>query len=84
MRQYEAIWLRLKKDSSVRIAAPAALHRRIVKAVTKEKDMDVVYKMEMIGKNIRVYLKHESEGGVLRFWLDKKFTLLHQVSVTDL
>jgi len=84
MRQYEAIWLKLKNDTKVRIAAPAALHRRIVKAVTKEKDMDVVYKMEMIGKNLRVYLKHESDGGVLRFWLEKKYTLLHQVSVTDL
>jgi len=52
MRQYEPIWNRLKslpkdeaKTKGVSITAPAQLHRRIIKAVIKEKDIDLGYKL---------------------------------------
>jgi hypothetical protein len=51
MRQYEPIWIKLKSLSKseaetigVSIAAPRVLHKRIIKAVTKEKYMDFAYK----------------------------------------
>ena len=54
MRQYETIWFRLKQLSKkeaeavgVSVSAPRSLHRRIIKAVKKEKWLDVGYKLEI-------------------------------------
>jgi hypothetical protein len=51
-RTYEPIWVRLKEmketdatHTGVSITAPAALHKRIIKAVIKEKWMDVGYRI---------------------------------------
>jgi hypothetical protein len=84
MRMYEPAWLQLKTKGKVRLAAPPGLHRRIVKAITKEKDMDLGFKMDMLGKFLRVYLQHRSENGVIHLWLEYKYTFLPSVKVTDL
>jgi len=47
MRTYEPIWIQLKSAGKVRIAAPPALHKRIIKAVTKEKWLDMGWKLEL-------------------------------------
>jgi hypothetical protein len=46
MREYQPIWNQLKKDRVVSITANRLLHPRIIKAVTKEKWMDVGYKVQ--------------------------------------
>ena len=57
MRQYEPAWLELKTEGRVVIAAHPLVHGRIFKAVKKEKDMDLVYKLqcEDDGKHPRIY-----------------------------
>jgi hypothetical protein len=47
MRQYEPIWRQLKTKKVVSITANRALHPRIIKAVIKEKWLDVGYKLEI-------------------------------------
>lgn len=56
LRMYESIWIRLKKDGKVRVACLPEDHARIVKAVTKEKDIDVGYKLEQqeAGKKLKI------------------------------
>lgn len=44
-RMYAPLWEALKKHSVVSINAPAYLHKRICKAVIKEKWMDTDYKL---------------------------------------
>lgn len=70
-RQYSKIWRELKQNKIARVAAPRALHRRIIKAVKKEKYMDFSYKLElselMGGK--KAVISHDRSGGVLSFYL---------------
>jgi hypothetical protein len=47
MRYYEPIWLRLKKNKVVQVTAPRPLHPRIIKAVVKEKWLDLGFKLEL-------------------------------------
>jgi hypothetical protein len=73
MRQYEPIWIRLKSLSKseaetvgIAITAPRVLHRRIIKAVKKEKYMDFAYK----ATNPReAMLVHERNNSILTFKL---------------
>lgn len=47
-RQYYPIWKQLKLDHEVRVAVPRPLHARVIKAVTKEKWMDIEYKYQLM------------------------------------
>lgn len=47
LRQYEPIWIALKERGYCRIAAPTPLHRRIKKAVIKEKYNDIAWKLTL-------------------------------------
>ena len=75
-RMYEPAWLELKnsKDNPkfIRISAAAKLHPRIYKAIIKEKDMDVVYKLQLSEQEIpqRAKLRRISKGGMLTIFLD--------------
>jgi len=46
MRKYQSIWIRIKRDGICTLAAPPSLHRRIRKAVCKEKYKDTGFKIE--------------------------------------
>lgn len=69
MRQYEPPWIELKKSNlplkQIRISAPAKYHPRIYKAIIKEKDMDVVYKLELSDRGLRAKLSRNSQGALL-------------------
>lgn len=71
MRMYQPAWEALKKSvddpKRIAIAAHPLLHRRIYKAVIKEKDMDVVYKLALTEREIpqRAWLSRESKDGIL-------------------
>ena len=69
MRKYQPIWLALKTKGKARIAAHKYLHRRIKKAVIKEKDMDVGYKMELAECSKRAEIRVWFEESVIHFEL---------------
>jgi hypothetical protein len=71
-RQYEPIWRKLKAlpakqaaTQGVSVTAPRALHKRILKAVVKEKWLDIGYKMEIEPKHAIMY--HSRSGSILTF-----------------
>jgi hypothetical protein len=69
MRQYEPVWIEVKINGYCEISAHRAYHRRIIKAVTKEKDLDLGYKLECTEKYPPVVAKMTSKrtGSVIRF-----------------
>jgi len=74
MRMYQPIWLKLKalpRDEAakvgVSVSAPRALHRRIVKAIKKEKWMDIEHKLEI--EPYASVLANRSKHSILTFTL---------------
>lgn len=68
-RMYEKAWIELKKSEEtpkrIVISAHSKLHPRIYKAIRKEKDMDVVYKLQLCENAQSAILRSKSEGGRL-------------------
>lgn len=71
-RQYAPIWNKLKTDKKVSVTAPRPFHARIIKAVKKEKWMDIGYKLTIEPRKAK--LSHTRSGSILTFYLD--FTLI--------
>lgn len=80
MRQYEPVWLKLKLQKQVSITAHRSLHKRIIKAVTKEKWLDDAYKLEIFPKHAILY--HSRKGSVVSFRLEH-YVDLTKVSPQD-
>ena len=70
MRQYQPIWSQLKTKHLVSITANRRFHARIIKAVVKEKWMDVAYKIAI--EPDYSLLSHTIVGSVLTFHLKIK------------
>jgi hypothetical protein len=71
VRQYEPIWIQIKTEFKCEISAHKAHHRRIIKAVTKEKDMDLGYKLylsELIPPQ-HALMYSKSKGSIITFTL---------------
>lgn len=73
-RLYYSIWNKLKslphqdaRDVGVSISAPRVLHKRIVKAVKKEKWLDVGQKILLSPRE--AMLTHSRENSILTFYL---------------
>lgn len=73
MREYEPIWTMLKKHGTVSVTANRLVHPRIVKAVTKEKWLDIAYKLDIDPKI--AWLSHTSQNSILTFRLEAKFRI---------
>jgi len=78
MRKYQKIWDILKKQDphtarfvGVSVSANPLLHPRIIKAVTKEKWKDLVYKLETEPRVST--LTSSISGNILTFTLDLSF-----------
>lgn len=84
MRQYEPAWEALKKNGSVRLAVPKGLHRRVVKAILKEKYRDIGYRLQMLEKKIRLRIEYECTGNIVVLKLKQIPTFLTSVTVEDL
>jgi hypothetical protein len=74
MRQYEPIWQKLKSmpleeaaKKGVSITANRAVHKRIIKAVVKEKWLDFGYKISIEPR--RAILLHSRSNSILTFRL---------------
>lgn len=74
MRAYEPIWKKLKSlplheasTKGVSVTANRVLHSRILKAVVKEKWLDLEYKLEMEPR--KMILEHSRKHAVITFYL---------------
>lgn len=68
-RQYEPIWIALKKDKYCRVSAHRGVHRRIIKAVKKEKNLDLGYKYQMHEQSLRAELEMKTSNNMIEFKL---------------
>jgi hypothetical protein len=71
LRQYEPIWIQIKSEGYCDISTHRAYHRRVIKAVTKEKDKDLGYKLECTERYppVQAILKSTRSGSVIKFIL---------------
>lgn len=71
MRQYTPIWNEVKLNGKCDIVVHRKLHKRVIHALWKEKDLDLAYKLECAEsippKSVIMYSKRI--GSVLRFFL---------------
>lgn len=70
---YQPSWLALKKSQHspkrIVIAAPKAFHSRIYKAIIKEKDMDVIFKLALAENSQKARLTKKVESSKLTIFL---------------
>jgi hypothetical protein len=78
MRQYFPVWQAIKTNLICEISAHRAYHRRIIKAVVKEKDLDLGFKLELAERYPAqiALLKSKRAGSVI------KFTLIYKPLIT--
>jgi hypothetical protein len=86
MRYYQSVWYKLKAlplyDAStkgVSITANRLSHRRIIKAVQKEKWLDIPYKMQ--NDSVKIIMCHERKGSVITFYLKPMETTIDSRSI---
>lgn len=72
MRKYEPIWIKLKAEGTASLAAQPSLHARIIKAVRKEKDEDIGWKLLNLEQDAKYTLFEKIEGKLVTFYLEKK------------
>lgn len=58
IRQYEPVWIKLKEKKQVKLRVAPHLMRRVKKAVIKEKDIDVAYKVQMEATTLVLKFKY--------------------------
>jgi len=70
-RLYAPIWNKIKAEHTAQISANPAYHRRIRKAIRKEKDEDLGYKLEQLERETprRAVVTSRSNGSVITFKL---------------
>lgn len=67
--RYQPIWDKLKAELSATIVAPPHLHKRIIKAVIRRKDIDLAYKFICSNSHKRAKLIYEIKGNAITFSL---------------
>ena len=70
MRKYQPIWEQLKLHSTVSLSATPALHKRIIKAVIKEKLKDLGYKLICAESGTIKKLAYTTNGKLITFNLE--------------
>lgn len=70
MRQYFPIWATLRETGSCIISAAPFHHRRIIKAVIKEKDMDIGFKFQCGEQFKKARLSYTVSGAIVTFKLE--------------
>lgn len=70
MRTYQPIWESLKVNHTVTIQANPSAHARIIKAVAKEKDKDLGFKVLVSESFQRSVLKAKINGNQVTFELN--------------
>lgn len=67
--RYQPIWDQLKEKHKAELVAPVVLHRRIIKAVTKRKNIDLTYKFLCSEQYKKAVLKYEIQDNKIKFTL---------------
>ena len=72
MRQYEPVWQAVKTNLMCDISAHRLHHRRIIKAVIKEKDMDLGFKLECSERSppVQAILQLKRSGSIISFTIN--------------
>lgn len=65
--RYSPIWNRLKRDGHVTLAIPIGIQARVIKAVIRTKDEDVLYKLELSESHKWAKLSYKQESARVRF-----------------
>ena len=68
-RKYTPVWNALKSTGTVKLTAAKPFHKRIIRAVIKEKYMDLAYHFEMSHANRRPKLAYTVSQTVITFRL---------------
>lgn len=69
MRKYYPIWRKLKRDGIAIVVHPQHLHRRLIKAVLKERTMDTGFRLELSETNKSAKVLSSSDGNLITFKL---------------
>jgi hypothetical protein len=67
--RYLPIWNELKEKGKCRLAAPPALHPRIIKAVKKRRNQDIAFSFLIAEDHKKARLHFESKGSFLSITL---------------
>ena len=70
MRKHQPIWDRLKRDLTASLSASPAMHKRIIKAVIKEKNRDLGWKLLTSEESKHYRLRYQINGALITFHLD--------------
>lgn len=68
-RKYQPIWEELKLTNTCKIVVHKSLHKRIIKAVIKEKYNDIKFKLFLADKGKKAILTHSKVYSVIEFYL---------------
>ena len=71
MRKYQPVWEQIKINKICELSAHRLHHPRIIKAVKKEKDMDILYKLENLELSIPLIaiMRSSRKGSIIKFTL---------------
>lgn len=69
MRKYQPIWEAIKQSSTASLSADPSAHYRIIRAVRKEKDLDLGWKMQCLEAGKKYKLLDKADGSLLTFKL---------------
>lgn len=72
-RKYQAGWYMLKTNKELLILAERCFHKRIVKAISKEKYRDEGYKLQLLEDHRLARIEIKIEANYIRFKL--KFSI---------
>lgn len=65
MRQYEKYWLILKNNKKITLRLPKIMMPPVLRMIRKEKDMDIVFKMETDNIKWRVVSAYNNDAGTM-------------------
>lgn len=78
LSRYTPIWVAIKKEGKCQVASPSLLHKRLIKAVGKRKNEDLMYKEQLRRNGQRAVLYYAIDGDVV------EFTLIKTIGLSDL
>ena len=86
MRHYQPIWEAIKRNNTASLVAPVKSHKRIIKAVQKEKYNDEGYKLMLSEKCLEAILittYDETNKSLISFTLETRIKAKY-IGVTNL
>lgn len=69
MRMYTPAWNKLKLDRTLRLAVPRPLHRRVIRAISKEKWQDEAWKFLRSEEGYWDEIRYSCKGNIIEFSL---------------